>query len=226
MIEDGMDWPRVLSLLAHELRSPAGVIAGYARMLGEGRLSAADQARAYAQIDRAASRITAISRQAGDLARWLEPDVHEEAVVPLGDLLTRAIAQTASPARITLDPCSKSQTIRLPVLDHLALAGAIAASADAICRELHEDQVHVSVAADPGLPSCDILLGSAPALASYDARASGDPSPTEWSTDRGGLGLAPVLAAAVVLAHGGQLSSVGDRHDILVIRLRTCTGDA
>ena len=70
-----MDWPRVCSLLAHELRSPSAVIAGYARMLGEGRLAGDDRAQAYAQIERAATRITAIGRQASDLARWLEPPV-------------------------------------------------------------------------------------------------------------------------------------------------------
>lgn len=220
-----MDWPRMLSLLAHELRSPAAVIAGYAHMLSEGRLSGQDQARAFTQIDRAAGRITAIGRQAADLARWLGPETHDAAVIPLSDLLTRAVAQTASPARITLAPSTASQTVRLRVLDHLALAAAIAAAADAVCREVAEDQIHVTVATDPDLSSCDILLGSAPALAAFGGRAPGDPSSTEWSTDRGGMGLAPVLAAVVVLAHGGQLLSLGDRGDILAIRLRTCTGE-
>ena len=49
-----MDWPRVFSLLAHELRSPAAVIGGYARMLTEGRLRDDDRLQAYAQIERAA----------------------------------------------------------------------------------------------------------------------------------------------------------------------------
>jgi signal transduction histidine kinase len=68
-----MDWPRVFHLLAHELRSPAAVIGGYARMLSGGRLNEDDRLQAYAQIERAASRITAIGQQSSDLARWLRP---------------------------------------------------------------------------------------------------------------------------------------------------------
>ena len=49
-----MDWPRVFHLLAHELRSPAAVIGGYARMSSGGRLNEDDRLQAYAQIERAA----------------------------------------------------------------------------------------------------------------------------------------------------------------------------
>jgi len=222
MIMRSMDWPRVFSLLAHELRSPAGVIAGYARMLSEGRLSSEDQLQAFAQIERAAGRITTISRQASDLSRWLGPEMDGAAPVAIADLMTRAVAQTTTPARVTIDATANANGLHLPAIDRAALTAAIAAAVDAVCREVTEGVV-ISPRVDAADAACDILIGSATALAALPERPSRDPSVTQWSADHSGMGLALVLGAVVVLAHGGQLCSFGVRRDVLAIRLRTHT---
>lgn len=218
-----MDWPRVFSLLAHELRSPAGVIAGYARMLSEGRLTSDDQLQAFAQIERAAGRITTISRQASDLSRWLGPEMDGASPVAVADLMTRAVAQTAAPARVTIDASPEANALNLPAIDRAALTAAIAAAVDAVCREVSDGGVVISPRVDAEDAACDILIGSTTALAALPERPSRDPSVTQWSADRSGMGLALVLGAVVVLAHGGQLCSFGERRDVLAIRLRTHT---
>ena len=218
-----MDWPRVFSLLAHELRSPASVIAGYARMLGEGRLTGDDQAQAYAQIERAASRITTISRQAADLSRWLSPEMDGATPVVFADLMTRAIAQCAAPERVTVDASAEAGALRLPTLDRAALTGAFTAAIDAVCREAIDGPIAVRPRVDTGDGACDILIGPPEALSTLPALPSRDPSVTQWSADRGGMGLALVLAAVVVLAHGGQLCTFNGRRDIISIRLNLHT---
>jgi hypothetical protein len=41
------------------------------------------------------------------------------------------------------------------------------------------------------------------------------------SAEREGLGLALIVSAVVLTAHGGQLSTVGGRRDVIALRLRT-----
>ena len=93
-----LDWPAVFSLVAHELRSPASVIAGCARMLNEGRLNDEDRLRVYGQIGRAADRVTTIGQQSSDVAKWLRDVVTRvpTSPLPLGTLLLGAVAQTTS----------------------------------------------------------------------------------------------------------------------------------
>jgi len=218
MISVTMDWPRVCSLLAHELRSPSAVISGYARMLGEGRLTGEDQAQAYAQIERAASRISAISRQASDLARWLSPSADESTLLLCSSLMTDAVARSGVTSRVTVEGSVESPSLWIPALDRSALATAIASAIEAVCRESPDDPIRVSPRVDHATQSCDILIGPSPGLANVVSDPS-TPNATAWSADRGGMGLALVLCAVIVTAHGGELQMLNGRRDLLSIRL-------
>jgi signal transduction histidine kinase len=218
MITTTMDWPRVCSLLAHELRSPSAVIAGYARMLGEGRLSGDDQVQAYAQIERAASRISTISRQASDLARWLTPTTDGAAPLLCSALVADAVTRSGETSRVTVDAAVESAALWIPSLDRNALAAAVAAAIEAVCRESPDGPVAVRPRADTTTQSCDILIGPSPALANMTSDAK-TPDVTAWSADRGGMGLALVLCTAIVTAHGGELQMINGRRDLIAIRL-------
>ncbi|MBP8274219.1 MAG: hypothetical protein KAY59_07280 [Acidobacteria bacterium] len=68
-----MKWDTAFRVVAHELRSPAGVISGYTRLLKSGRLDADGEASALAQIDRASERLQNLGEAAAGLSHWLEP---------------------------------------------------------------------------------------------------------------------------------------------------------
>ena len=161
-----MDWSRVFSLLSHELRSPAAVIGGYARMLSGGRLSDDDRLQAYAQIERAASRVTSIGHQAADLARWLNPALDGSSLVELHALVTQALSRSAAPERVTTDDSIEQSALKIPAFDRGALTNAVAAAIDAVCREVTEDDVRMLARVDKDAGACDILVGPAEALAS------------------------------------------------------------
>lgn len=218
-----MDWPLVFSLLSHELRSPAAVIGGYARMLSGGRLSDADRQQAYAQIERAAGRLTSIGHQAADLARWLSPARDGASSIELRALVTQALARTATPERVTTDDSIEQSALKVSALDRGALTNAVSAVIDAVCREVtNQDGVRMLARVDKDAGACDILVGPAEALAGLPDFAPRDGSNvTQVSAEREGLGLALIVSAVVLNAHGGHLSAVDGRRDVIALRLRT-----
>lgn len=217
-----MDWSRVFSLLAHELRSPAAVIGGYARMLGGGRLNEDDRLQAYAQMERAASRITSIGHQAADLGRWLNPAPDGASPIALHALVTQALSRSAAPERVKTDDSIEQSALRIPVLDRGALTNAVTTAIDAVCREVAEDDVRMLARVDKEAGSCDILVGPAEALTALHDHAPRDGSTvTQVSAEREGFGLALIVSAVVLQAHGGLLSAVGGRRDVIALRLRT-----
>lgn len=219
-----MDWPRVFSLLSHELRSPAAVIGGYARMLTEGRLADGDRQQAYAQIERAARRITSIGQQASDLSHWLRPSLEEAMPIEVSALVAQALARIAAPDRVVTDDSIETCALKVPALDRAALTNAMTAVIDAVCRETVEDDICIAARADQAGGACDILIGPADVVEALPDHAGGDGSTAaQMSAEREGLGLALVVSAVVLLAHGGQLSTVGGRRDVVALRLLTNT---
>jgi signal transduction histidine kinase len=217
-----MDWSRVFSLLAHELRSPSAVIGGYARMLSGGRLNEDDRLQAYAQMERAAGRIASIGHQAADLARWLNPATDGASPIALHALVTQALSKSAAPERVKTDDSIEQSALKVSALDRGALTNAVAAAIDAVCREVTEEDVRMVARVDSGAGACDILVGPAEALTDLHDHAPRDGSTvTQVSAEREGLGLALIVSAVVLLAHGGQLSTVGGRRDVIALRLRT-----
>lgn len=219
-----MEWSRVFSLLSHELRSPAAVIGGYARMLSGGRLSDDDRLQAYAQIERAASRVTAIGQQAADLARWLSPSADGASPVELRALVTQALSRSASPERVVTDDSIEQSALKVSALDRGALTNAVSAAIDAVCREVADDgSVRMLARVDKDAGACDILVGPAETLAAGlpDYAPRDGSTVTHVSAEREGLGLALIVSAVVLNAHGGRLSTVEGRRDVIALRLRT-----
>src|SRR5688572_1100288 len=90
------DLVELLHLLAHEVRSPSGVLQGYLRMLHEGRLtSEADRAQAYENMRSASARIAALGEETARLAYWLEPADRKPALVNARELVQRAVISAA-----------------------------------------------------------------------------------------------------------------------------------
>ena len=212
-----MDWSTALTVLAHELRAPAQVISGYTRMLSEGRLDDDQRRRVLTQLESAAGRIGLISRQAAELAHWQSRPAGIPRGVPLGDLVTSASARTASPQRVSAHLSEDDGARRVRAIDDGALVAALAAVIESVSREMPDDSILIVSRPSRAPNACDVLIGAGALLSSTGLAAEADGS---LSIERGGLGLALVLAAAVLEAHGATLWNVGGRAGIVGISLQ------
>jgi hypothetical protein len=212
-----MDWPTALAVLAHELRSPAQVISGYTRMLSEGRLDDGQRERVFNQLESAAGRVGLISRQAAELAYWQSRPPLVAHGVTLGDLVTSASSVSASPNRISARLSPPAEVVRVRALDNVALSTALATILEMASRDVTDDTILVVSRASGSEDTCDVLIGAGDRLppAGQTPEADG-----HLSIERGGCGLALVLAVAVLEAHGATLWNVRGRTGIVGITLR------
>jgi K+-sensing histidine kinase KdpD len=219
-----LDLPAVLSLVAHELRSPASVIAGCARMLNEGRLNEEDRLRVYGQIGRAADRVTTIGQQSSDVARWLRDGTSRVPTSPLParSLLDGAIAQSRIAARVTVteDTDTDLDALCITALDRAALITALSAVIDLVGREVADVPLSVTAYANHPITSCDILVGPAETIGALSAEMRAAVVTSPPPLEAGGMGLALVVCAAVVAAHDGHMLALGGRRDVVGLRLR------
>lgn len=219
-----MEWAPVFRVLSHELRAPTAVVAGYARLLREGRLPEPDRLQALAQIEQAAGRLSQFGRQASDLARWLIPPGDRMTAVPAGELLDRATAVSGLPAsRIIRADGEGAHQAAISCLDAEAVAAAVASAMEAAAREAIDAPIRVAMRRVPDGSACDVLVGPAESAA-WNAEVPGPETGDPPGIDRGGMGLAFILAAAIAHAHGGQLWSVGGRQGLVGLRLLISRG--
>jgi|SRR5579864_562208 len=212
-----MDWPTALAVLAHELRSPAQVISGYTRMLSEGRLEDGQRQRIFTQLESAAGRIGLISRQASELAYWRSRLSGVPRGVPLGDLVASASARSASPDRISAHLSPAAEVMRVRTLDDAALSTALATILEMASRDVTDETILIVSRASGSEDACDVLIGAGSLLSPAELTPEAD---GPFSIERGGFGLAVVLAAAVLEAHGATLWNVRGRTGIVGITLR------
>lgn len=214
-----MDYAPVFRVLSHELRAPTAVIGGYARLLREGRLEEPARMQALVQIEQATAKLAQFARQASELAHWLVPGSATGASVTAGELLHRASTKCSVAAdRILLECDEPSGAAVFNGVNAEALAAAIASILEAAGREAVEAPIRVKARHTPGQAPWDLFVGPDAAAAwsnGLNGPESGDPP----GVDRGGMGLAFILAAAVTSAHGGELWSVGGRQGLVALRL-------
>jgi hypothetical protein len=212
-----VDWPSAFTVLAHELRSPAQVISGYTRMLSEGRLEDGQRQRVFNQLESAAGRISLISRQASELAYWQSRPPRVAHGVPLADLVTSASAGSTSPDRISARLSPAAGVMRVRALDDAALSTALATILEMASRDVTDDTILVVSRASGSEDTCDVLIGAGKVLSPAELTPEADGT---FSIERGGFGLAMVLAVAVLEAHGATLWNVRGRTGIVGITLR------
>lgn len=206
-----------MAVLAHELRAPAQVISGYARMLAEGRLDDGQRQRALTQLESAAGRIGLISRQAAEVAHWESRPGGIPHGVPLGDLVTSATGRSGLPGRISACLGGDDQALRVRAIDDLALAAALATIIDSVGREVTDDTILIVSRASRSVDSCDLLIGAGTLLRPPHHTGEAD---GPLSLQQGGLGLALVLGAAVLDAHGASVWHVRGQTGIVGVSLR------
>lgn len=214
-----VDTASVLRILAHELRSPAGVAQGYVKMVLDGRLSnAADQQRALEQTRDALVRIGALSREASDVASWLERSSSTPwRTVPLRGLV-ETIVDRIGRDRLDASVDALDGSVVVQTLDESTLTMALTAMVSATVRERPQAVTSLAVHLPGAASQARLAIGPASdttdLLAGPSASENG-PIPLE----RGGLGLSLVLAVLVVEAHQGTVWTCRNRRDALGISL-------
>lgn len=209
-----VELPRLLSVLSHELRSPLSVLQGYLRlMLQQGATDDANRRMLQAMLD-ATGRLTTIGRQAADLAPWTTASPRAAAdTVSLGALLDAAArGQTGVSVEIT----GPVRDELIATADKQALEAALGALIAAARRDLPRE-AGLAVRASPGA-GAELRVHIGTPDATPDEAEPGRP----LAFDRGGLGLALVLASYVLDAHGAEVTETAPGS--ILIRLHKTGG--
>ena len=204
----------LLSLLAHELRAPAGVMGGYLALLdkADGQLSSEQQA-AVSGARRAQQRLVEILDDISQLvAEWRAEAVAAGALAlaPLIDDV-RAVAKARELALTVAAPFEAAVLARA---SQATVADAVVSVAAAVAREHGvgvQVTVHLAQGHDSGNPS-----GVADVCLTWQIRADGARLETHaagserepFNLWRPGLGLRLVVAATTLVNAGARLDEV------------------
>lgn len=218
-----VDTASVLRVLAHELRSPAGVAQGYVKMALDGRLpNPADYRRALEQTRYAIERMSALGREASEIASWLERDAAPAwRLVNLKMLLDTALERDrgVDVSLADLDPAALVSTS-----DEAALTKALTSVLAAVAREA--PGTRLTLTAKSYIESSahiDFALG-APQVIPQLLSGPSAPGAGEIPLERGGLGLSLVMAVLVLGTHGVAVWTIQDQRAALGLRFPVETG--
>ena len=225
-----MKWESAFRVVAHELRSPAGVIGGYARMLRSGRLDEAGRDEALRQLERAAGRLGDLAQQSSDLAGWLAPhepdETTEYSLLPISALVVRATQSAAAPERVKIVGDPATVQCQLRTREPRALAAAMASVIDATARELPTRTAEIGVTIRRSLVpnACDVVVGP-PELIEAIQIDNNLASDSTFNLEGGGLGLHLILGVVVLDAHGAQLWASRDVRGVTGVRIPVSAGN-
>jgi signal transduction histidine kinase len=227
-----VDTASMLRILAHELRSPAGVAQGYIKMVLDGALpNPADQRRALEQTRQAIERMSAIGREASEVAAWLEcPAKSAFRTVSLRQLLDPFLERHDTGLDVSLDGLDDSALVSTS--DEAVLAKALTSLVSAIVREsprtrltltasakvtgsqpsAHESNDYIDLAVGPPHAIPEVFLGPSASIAG------------QIPLERGGLGLSLVMAVLVLDAHGIAVWTINNQRAVLGVRFPVKTG--
>jgi signal transduction histidine kinase len=208
-------WPKLLSLTAHEFRSPLTVVAGYIRMLLKDRAGplSDQQRRLLEEAEKSCGRLSGLLAEVSELSHLESRTApFNRSAVDLGALLMEAIAGLPElPDRQVSVDLSIAQPVSSDA-DAVRLRTALTSVLHALRRELvTSDQlvVHVESFADPDVPaSIRITIAEPGRIDSLRAAPSTELATfDEW---RGGNGLRLANARRIIEAHGGRIQAPAD----------------
>jgi len=206
----------ILHVLAHELRTPVGIVHGYVRLLLEERLpEPSDRRRALEQMQKALGRLSDLSYESTALAAWYEQDLTTPHIVSARALLERvAEADYEWPVTVDLTDVSDGHAVVTP--DEGALSRAVIDVIRATARELRGTTCDVTASVVNG--SFELLAGPEELLGALGAGPQ-SPDAGPLALERGGLGLALVHAAIVLDAHGAERWTMNGSRQTVGLRL-------
>jgi signal transduction histidine kinase len=208
--EPGTDskWPKLLSLSAHEFRSPLSVVAGYVRMLLQERAGplSDQQRRLLQETEKACGRLSHLVAELSELSQ-LESGAapFNRSTVDVTAILAEAITALPDGTPDVLVTADKAMPVHG---DPTRLRTAFSSILHALRRELVEDDrllVRVEPAGLEGQHSVRVTIAGPPRI--EELRRLEPAAMTPFDEWRGGNGLALQTARRVIEAHGGRIWS-------------------
>ena len=219
-------WPKLLSLSAHELRSPLSVVAGYIRMLVKEQAGPISEQQRWVleKAEESCARLSHVLAEISELSQ-LESGTapFNRSTVNLTSLLADVVAALPQlpdrTVRVVLVAGSDASTHG----DAVRLKAAFSSILHALRRELvtsDELQVRVDAANGDGGSTVRITIGGPDRMGDLQQLAPTELAPfNEW---RGGNGLSLPNARRIIEAHGGRVWSPDtDRTDTKVSAIIT-----
>jgi signal transduction histidine kinase len=220
----------LISLIAHEVRSPAAVVAGYLRLLLKGtaqnapgpeRNSPEAERHMIEEANRSCGRLLGLVQQLGELAILEESDAFRSPahvyIFLLCEEVVRAAALEGGAATFS---CADVDRRSIVGGDADRLKQALAALVAVVLRERGARQLEVFgfVSREHGSPRAVIALGDPGTAARRDdILANRGASFDRW---RGGTGMSLPITYRIVEAHGGSLWSLpGESHAACALSL-------
>jgi signal transduction histidine kinase len=202
-------WTELLSLAVHELRTPAGVVGGYLRMLqSEGADPLSErQRKMISEAEKSCARLVAIVAEMSELSK-LEAGLIRLARQPI-DLfpLVEDVANGVheSPDRGVRIEVQGEPGEGMLEGDPLRLRQALSAIIKAIVRE---QPASCTVVVDRRLQRDGAATSAMIVIAeSKSVQAAYESTPQPFDEKRGGVGLSLPIARYVIEGHGGRLTS-------------------
>ena len=206
------NWPRLLALSVHELRTPLSVVSGYVRMLLTDRAGplSDQQRRLLEEAAKSCGRLSDVTAEMSDLSQIEEGKTKfNRTRIDLRELLSTTIAGLPPlPDRDIRVELSTGGGSAIVEGDPTRLRLAFASVLSALRRELvtsNELRVCEQIRRNNGRAESWIALAAPERVQSLEA-----PSPdalTTFDEWRGGCGLSLAVARRVIEAHGGRLWS-------------------
>jgi signal transduction histidine kinase len=198
------DCRRLMALLAHEMRSPGAVVAGYLRMLKTSapELPAREQ-KMIEEANRSCARLMHIVHELSDLGELEGQELNRAplAIFPLCDEVVQAVSEDGADVTFVCDDTDRDVKID----GHEArLKQAVSSLIASIVRERGTAPVEARGFIDrTTAPSALIAFGEPGAIGSAADVLKHQEAPFDrW---RGGMGLSLPVAHRIILAHRGSL---------------------
>ena len=206
------DVPELIALIAHELRSPSAVVAGYLRLLiKDGAEHLPERERLMIEeAHRSCGRLLRVVRELGDLASLEGREtVLSPSPVPIFALCDEVVGTIAPDGDATVSfSCADDDRPTVVQGNSSWLKRAVGALVSGTHRECGGGplEAYGFVSRDDGAPHAIVALGR-PGIGSRraDIVLNREVSFDRW---RGGTGMSVPIACRIVEAHGGQIWSL------------------
>jgi signal transduction histidine kinase len=211
-MSDEAELARLVTLVAHELRTPLSVVSGYVKMLAserQGPLTEA-QRRSVAGADRACQQLMALAADLSWLARIARDEIAPNRAPVALERLLAEIQGTHEPHEehpVTVEAIVETKPLSITA-DGNHLRRALTSMLAAVVRAAPDHAVVQLVASrrDHGAPAV-IAIACAPAVAMGDLLAADPQTLDPLNEALGGLGVGLPLARRLMALEGGAIGA-------------------